>query len=185
MHRIPALGAVFAAACIVAGCSFLGNTPSATVGPSAVAGTTAPGATSELLPTNCPTLPEARAAVPNLVNGPNADAVPIRTIILQCTYTMPEVDAHGDPAEILILVYDASVDGTHFWDLPRDDPGFPNPTDIPGLAQVAFATGASGQYELWVVQGRYGFHVGQSRIGGVPLDQMVAMARAMLVGLAR
>jgi hypothetical protein len=67
----------------------------------------------------------------------------------------------------------------------RTDPSFPNATDIPGLADVAFATGTPGHNDIWVVQGGYGFHMSHRRQSDIPADQLVALARAMLTGLAR
>ena len=155
------------------------------VGASVVVITAAPDAGGALSYRNCPTLPEASAAVPGLVWGPDANAVPFKTMILQCSYGTTERDVQGHWAGIDILVFDASAEGTHLWDSVRSDPGFPNPTDIPGLAEVAFTTGLPGHYDLWVVQGGYGFHMSHLRPSGIPVDQMVALARAMLTGLGR
>ena len=58
-------------------------------------------------------------------------------------------------------------------------------TTVPDLGEVAFGTGTSGYDDLWVVQGDYGFHMLHTRRGGFPPEQLVALARAMLVGLER
>jgi hypothetical protein len=147
--------------------------------------TAAPDAGGPLSYRNCPTLAEAKAAMPALVGGPDANAVPFKTMVLQCTYTISELDASGRSAGIGILIFDASAEGNHLWDSVRTDPSFPNATDIPGLAHVAFATGVSGHNDVWVVQGGFGFHMSHTRQSGIPLDQMVALARAMLTGLER
>jgi ABC-type amino acid transport substrate-binding protein len=147
--------------------------------------TAAPGAGGPLSYRNCPTLAEAKAAIPALVGGPDANAVPFKMMVLQCVYTINELDVPGRPAGIDILIFDASAEGNQLWDSVRTDPGFPNANDIPGLSDVAFATGTSGQNDVWVVQGGYGFHMSHTRQTGIPLDQMVALARAMLTGLER
>jgi hypothetical protein len=147
--------------------------------------TAAPDAGGPLSFRNCPTLAEARAAVPVLTNGPDANAVPFKTMILQCSYGIGESDVQGRQAGIGILVFDVSAEGDHLWDSVRSDPGFPNPTDLPGLAEVAFATGTAGHNDVWVIQPPYGFHMSHTRQGRIPVDQMVALARATLTSLAR
>lgn len=190
MRRTPVIGLVFVIGGLLAGCASLRSQPtddtSGKVLGSSVVTTAAPEAGGPLSVTNCPTLAEAAAAVPVLVVGPDANAVPFKTMVLQCSYTMNERDVLGRPAGIAILVFDASAEGVHLWDPVRTDPNFPNPTDIPGLADVAFTTGVSGHYDLWVVQGGgYGFHMIHLGQSGISLDQMVALARAMLTGLSR
>lgn len=133
----------------------------------------------------CPTLAEAKAAIPDLVAGPDINTEPFKTMVLQCNYWFDDLDVQGRKAGVGILVFDASAEGSHLWDSARTDPAFPNATDIPGLAEVAFSTGTPGHNDVWVVQGRYGFHMSHLRKGGVPLDGMVALARAMVAGLSR
>ena len=147
--------------------------------------TAAPDAGGPLSFRNCPTLDEAKAAVPTLVSGPDANAVPFKTMILQCSYSMDERDVQGRPAGIGILVFDAAAEGVSEWDSVRTDPQRVNLIDSPGLGERAFATGAQEQHELWVVHREYGLHVIHTRPAGIPLDQMVALARAMLTGLDR
>lgn len=147
--------------------------------------TAAPDAGGALTFRNCPTNDEARAAVPGVASGPDANAVPFKTMVLQCTYGMQEPDVQGRPSVLSILVFDASVEGIALWDTTRGDPAFPNPVDLPGLGDRSFATGKPGQYDLWVVQGVYGFHMFHTRQQGVALDQMTSLARAMLAGLVR
>jgi hypothetical protein len=151
--------------------------------------TAAPDAGGALSFRNCPTLAEAQAAVPALIAGPDANAVPFKTMVLQCIYTLDGSSAQGGPATIDILVFDVSATGdgmgAQTWNAVRTDPGFPNPTDIPGLAEDAFATGTDGHNDVWVVQGGYGFHMYHNRQAEVPLDQLVALSRAMLTGLTR
>lgn len=175
---------------VMAGCGSLASTPvvdtpSWKAGASEEVITAAPDAGGPLSFRNCPTLAEARAAVPDLTNGPDANAVPFKTMVLQCSYAMDERDIQGRPAGIGILVFDASAEGVHLWDSVRTDSHFANATDIPGLAEIAFVTRTSGHSDLWVVQGPYGFHMSHTRQGEIPVQQMVALARSMLAGLAR
>jgi hypothetical protein len=177
---------------VLAGCAWTPSQPSNVMPPWKDGGsveiiTAAPDAGGPLSFRNCPTLAEARVAVPVLVAGPDANGVPFKTMVLQCIYTLDGTGVAGGPASVDILVFDASADGRglQMWDTVRSDPGFPNPTDIPGLADVAFATGTSGHNDLWVVQGGFGFHMYHNRRAEVPLDQLVALARAMLTGLTR
>jgi len=186
--RMVVLAAVVAG--LLAGCGSLvpqhaETPPPWKVNASVEVTTAAPDAGGPLSFRNCPTLAEAAAAIPILVGGPEANAVPFKTMVLQCVYTFDELDVQGRPATVDILVFDAAAEGAHLWDSVRTDPGFPNPSEIGGLADVGFATGVSGQYDLWVVQGVYGFHMYHLRRGGIALDQMVALARAMLTGLER
>jgi hypothetical protein len=180
----------FILAGLLAGCGSFMPQPAETTPPwkvdaSVEVTTAAPDAGGPLSFRNCPTLAEAAAAIPILVGGPDANAVPFKTMVLGCSYTMAELDVQGRPATVAILVFDAGAEGVHLWDSVRTDPGFPNPSEIPGLADVAFATGVSGQYDLWVVEGGYGFHMYHVRQGGIALEQMVTLARAMLAGLER
>ena len=133
----------------------------------------------------CPTLDQAKAAIPVVVSGPEVNTEPFKTMVLQCNYGMDELDVSGRQAGIGILVFDASAEGVQLWGSVRTDPGFPNPVDIPDLAEVAFATGTPDHNDIWVVQGPYGFHMSHLRQGGIPLDQMVALAKAMVAGLSR
>ncbi len=187
MRRTAAIALMVAIGGLPAGCGLLSSAIPApsNVGASAEIVTAAPDAGGPLSYRNCPTLAEAKAATPALSQGPDANAVPFKTMVLQCLYSMTELDVQGRPAGVDILVFDASADGSgnHLWDSVRTDPGFPNATDVAGLAEVAFTTGTPG-HDLWVVQGRYGFHM-YSRQGGIPAGQMVALARAMLAGLGR
>jgi hypothetical protein len=190
-HLAAHSAALLTSVVFLAGCAGVLPPPSPEMAPwSTGAGvvivTSAPDAGGPLSYRNCPTLAEARAAIPALAQGPDANAVPFKTMVLQCIYSMNEPDIQGRPAGVDILVFDASADGSgdHLWDSVRTDPGFSNPTDVPGLAEIAFATGTAGSHEMWIVQGRYGLHIYTPQ-GGIPLDQMVALARAMLAGLAR
>ena len=163
------------------------DTPPWKANASAVTITAAPDAGGPLSFRNCPTLDEARTAIPMIVNGPDADGVPFKTMVLQCSYSMAELDVQGRPAGVGILVFDAQADGRgkRLWDSVRTDPNFPGATDLPGLAEVGFTTGDDGQLDLWVVQGDFGFHMTHTRPKGVSADQMTALARAMLSGLER
>ena len=176
------------AATFLVGCGVTSNAiptePPATPGPTQGDGIT-PVPAEWTLGNACPTLDQAKAAIPVVVSGPEVNTEPFKTMVLQCNYGMDELDASGRQAGIGILVFDASAEGAQLWDSARTDPTFPNPTDIPDLAEVAFATGKPGYNDIWVVQGRYGFHMGHLRQGGIPLDQMVALAKAMVAGLSR
>lgn len=173
---------------MLAGCSTSGpgvDTASWKVGASVEVITAPPDAGGLLSYRNCPTLTEAKAAVPGLTSGPDANGVPFKTMILQCSYAMDERDIQGRPAGIGTLVFEATAEGVHLWDSVRTDPDRANATDIAGLANVAFATGTAGHNDVWVVQGLFGFHMGHTRRGEIPIDEMVALARSVLTGLAR
>ena len=162
--------AALAVAVGCAGCARLesqpaDDIPSWKIDASAEVITAAPDAGGPLSFRNCPTLDEARAAVPVLVGGPDANAVPFKTMVLQCGYSIERARRQGRPAGIWILVFDASVEGAHLWDSVRTDPAFPNATEIPALADVAFATGTSGHNDVWVVEGSYGFHMYHTQAG--------------------
>ena len=188
--RTPAIVLLLVLGGLLAGCigaltNPTNDTPSWKVDASVEVVTAAPDAGGPLSFRNCPTLPEARAAVPVLTSGPDANGVRFKTMVLQCSYGMDDRDVQGRPAGIGILVFDAAGEGVHLWDSVRTDPGFPNPTDIPGFADVAFSTGTPGHVDIWVVDGSYGFHMGHTRRSEIPDDQMVALARSMLTGLTR
>jgi hypothetical protein len=189
MRRTPMIGLMLVMGGLLGGCGVISRPGDDTapwkVGASAEVITAAPDAGGPLSFRNCPTLAEVKAAVPILTSGPDANGVPFKTMVLQCGYAMDERDVQGRPAGIGILVFDASAEGDQLWDSVRTDPSFPNATDIPGLADVAFATGTPGHNDIWVVQGGYGFHMSHSRQSDIPADQLVALARAMLTGLAR
>ena len=147
--------------------------------------TAAPDAGGRLSYRNCPTLDEAKAAIPVLVSGPDANAVPYKTMVLQCSYGIAERDIQGRPAGASILVFDATAEGLALWESVRTEPGQTGVVDLPGLGDRSFATGPPGQHELWVVRGDLGFHARHTRREGIPLDQMTALARSMLAGLDR
>jgi hypothetical protein len=155
------------------------------VGASTVAITAAPDAGGPLSFRNCPTLDAAAVAVPLLVSGPEANAVPFKTMVLQCGYQLAELDVQLRPAGIGILVFDASIEGTRMWDPVIGDPARPDVTDVPGLGDRTFATGSPGHQDLYVVAGSYGLHLSHTRQGPIPLEQMVALAREMLDALKR
>lgn len=189
-RRIPRIALLSMVGAFAVGCGLLPPTSDDDSAPwkdgaSVEVVTAAPDAGGPLSSRNCPTLAEARAAVPMLTTGPDANAVPFKTMVLQCAYSMDERDVQGRPASIGILVFDASAEGRHLWDTVRTDPAFPDAVDLPGVADVAFATGSAGHNDVWVVSGRFGFHLMHTRQDGIPLDQLVGLSRAMLTGLAR
>jgi hypothetical protein len=190
----PRVGLVALVGIVVAiatvGCTRVGapaaeSTPPWKVGASVNTVSAAPDAGGPLSLRNCPTLEAAAAAVPGLVSGPDANAVPFKTMVLQCSYSLAELDIQARPAGVGILVFDASGDRTDLWANVLDDPAFPGPMEIPGLGDRSFATGTAGHQDLWVVADDFGFHVAHTRQGPIELDQMIALAREMLVGLER
>ena len=188
-RRITALLSVATAAVMLAGCGrFMPQDPNDApwkTGGSTVVETQS--ANGPLAPA-CPTLAEARTAVPALVKGPDINTTVFKNMVLQCGYEFADNDVQGRPAGIGILVFDASAEGKTMWDSVKTDPSWGAIVDIPSLgdvADVAFASGTSGHNDGWVVKGTYAFHMSHLRQSGVPLDQLVALARAMLAGLAR
>lgn len=136
----------------------------------------------------CPSLSDAKAAVPAITTGPDINTTPFKTMVLQCVYELSGIDLTLRQAGIGILVFETSEQGVGIWDSVRTDPAFPNPIDLPALedvAQVAFATGAAGHNDVWVVQGPYAIHMSSNGRDGVPLDQMSVLARLTLAGLAK
>ncbi len=181
----PALSMMLLAVLLVGCGRFTGQAPEGKPGVD-------PNSTLEPMPTAvrplvgaCPTLAEAKVAVPSITRGPDANDSPFKNMVLQCTYVLPGLDLQFHPNGIGILVFDATAEGKTLWNNVRTDPSFPNATDIPGLGEVGFRTGTPGHkdLDLWVVQGGYGFHM--LGADGISLDQMVALARAMLAGLDR
>lgn len=186
-HPVVGLGVALtiAVGCADSGVQVTDSTPPWKVGASALTITAAPDAGGPLSFRNCSTLEAAAAALPGIVSGPDANAVPFKTMVLQCSYNLAELDVQRRPAGVGILVFDASSEGTRLWDSVLADPAFPSATDVPDLGDRSFATGSPGHQELWVVEGSYGFHMSQTRQGPIPLDQMVALAREMLVAVKR
>ncbi|NJD29692.1 MAG: hypothetical protein FIA92_15550 [Chloroflexi bacterium] len=146
--------------------------------------TAAPDAGGPLSFRNCPTAAEA-AALGVIRGEPDANAVPFKNMLLSCTYDLGGLDRQGAPARMTILVFDAAEDGVHLWDSVLGDPAFPNPFDVPGLGDRALATGTPGSYDLWVVKGKYGFHMLHTSAAGISMEQMTALAQATLAGLER
>jgi hypothetical protein len=131
---------------------------------------------------NCPTLDEVRAAVPVVVKGPDANPEPFKGQVLLCSYTIGEMDTAGYPALVSIEVFDASVEGVEGWGSANEDPA--NPTAIPGLGDTATAKGKPGHEVVWVTSGPWALKLANSRQDGIPLDQMVALARTALTSVA-
>jgi hypothetical protein len=146
--------------------------------------TAAPDAGGVLSFRNCPTLAEARGAMPAITAGPEANAVPFKTMVLQCSYTLPGRDVQGSASGISILVFDAEADGRTAWVWDPDaDAG--SRTAIPDLGDRAFATAGRGRLELWVDAGRFGLHLLHTSQDELPLEEMNALARAALTGSER
>ena len=126
----------------------------------------------------------ARAAVPAITDGPNANAVPFKTMVLQCRYGLPDPDVHRGSAVIDVLVFDSVEDGrtTWKWELESD---WGSPTVLPDLGDEAFATHGSGQWDVWVAHGRFGLHLLHTSHHDLALDPLAALARAAVVGLSR
>ncbi len=131
---------------------------------------------------NCPTLDEVHAAVPAVIKGPDANPEPFKGQVLLCSYTIGELDNAGYPALVSIEVFDASVEGVEGWGSANEDPA--NPTAIPGLGDSATAKGGPGHEVLWVTSGPWALKLGNSRDDGIPLDQMIALARTALASVA-
>lgn len=131
----------------------------------------------------CPvTLDEARAIVPQVARGPDVGE-PLKTLVQDCQFWYAGGAPLGRPQGFSILVFDASVEREHMWDSVRTDPTFPNATDVPGVGDVAFATGEAAVTDFWAVRGRWALHLmGPS---GEPLDvnQYAALARTAFARL--
>jgi hypothetical protein len=171
---------------VLGGCAV----PDATMPPwkehgSAVVETAAPDAGGPLSAANCPTLEEAQAAAPGIDGLGEFNAVPFKNMMLQCGYTTGGLDSSGSPAGIGILVFDTEGLGTEMWTSVRTEPDRPSLVDIPGLDVAAFATGEAGREDVWVATEQWALHMSNTANGGVPLDEMVALARTMLETLQR
>lgn len=190
MRRPPVFALILVLATLVAGCASLSSTPADDAAPwkddaSKETITAAPDAGGPLSFRNCPTLAEAQAAVPAIRFGPDANAVPYKTMELQCSYGLPGLDVQLRSNGISFLVFESAPEGVHMWDSARSDPSFGPASDIAGLGDAAFAT-VNGDYtEIWVVAGAWGFHTGGAGGDGVTLERLVAFSRAMLASLAR
>ena len=126
----------------------------------------------------CPvTLAEARAAVPDLVSGPEV-GIAAKNVTEDCTFLFPERDLLGRPVGVGILVFDAQGEGSHMWDSVRTDPNFPNVTDVAGLGDAAFVTGTAHPTDLFAVQGQVALHISTLRPQGLTVEQLTALARS-------
>jgi hypothetical protein len=146
--------------------------------------TAAPDAGGVLSYRNCPTLDEARAALPAIVDGPDANGVPFKSMVLQCSYRLPGSDISGRPAGVGLLVFDAVAEGRTAWDWTLDgDSG--TPTAIPALGDRGFATHAIDRWDVWVSASRFGIHLSHTSRDDLALDPLAGLARAAVVGLDR
>jgi hypothetical protein len=146
--------------------------------------TAAPDAGGLLSFRNCPTLDEATHAMPSITAGPDANAVPFKSMVLQCSYALPGRDVQQRPAGISILVFDALAEGRPTWEWVVDgDPA--RRTAIADLGDQAFATNDRGPTEVWVNAGRFGLHLLHTSEADLPVSAMAALARAALDGLQR
>lgn len=151
---------------------------------SVVVMTAAPDAGGVLSFRNCPTLAEARAAMPSIIDGPDANAVPFKTMVLQCGYGLPGFDVSGRPAGVGVLVFDAMTEGRTAWTWTLQDDWGPT-TAIPNLGDRAFATHSKPGWDVWVEAGRFGLHLSHTTRVEIALEPLVALARATVVGLDR
>jgi hypothetical protein len=185
MSRIAIL---FAIGAIFAGCAGLTPAPTVDEAPWKTSGgeviTAAPDAGGVLSFRNCPTLDEARAAMPAVTGGPDANGVPFKSMVLQCSYTLPGNDVQGRPAGISILVFDATAEGGETWGWTLGEE-FGSPEPVSDLGESAFVTWRNGEREVWVNAGRFGFHVLSPGPSDLQLDQVLALARVAVEGLAR
>jgi hypothetical protein len=132
----------------------------------------------------CPiTLAEAKAAVPQVVSGPDIGQ-PAKNVTADCSYATTESDVQGRPAGVLILVFDAQGAGTHMWDSARSDPNFPNATAVSGVGDDAFVTGAPHVTDLFAVQGQVALHILTTLPNGLTVEQFTALAKAAFARLA-
>jgi hypothetical protein len=145
----------------------------------------APDAGGPLSAANCPTLDEANAAVPEIDGVGELNAVPFKNMILQCSYTTRGLDRSGHRAGVGILVFDTEGLGRDMWAGVRTEPDRPDLVEIPELDAAAFATGEPGHEAVWVATDEWALHMSNTATGGVPLDQMTALARATLAALQR
>ena len=185
---IARTGVVLTAGALLAGCAGLVPTPPDEApwkgSDGGVVVTAAPDAGGVLSFRNCPTLEEARAAIPAISAGPDANAVPFKSMILQCSYALPGRDPEGHPAGVSILVFDAAFEGATTFEWTYDaDIGSPTPID--GLGDAASWTAGRGPVEVWVETGRFGLHLLHTSPDGIDVGQLAALARAGVDALAR
>jgi hypothetical protein len=133
---------------------------------------------------NCPTLAEAQTALPSIVEGPEANGVPYKSMVLQCGYRLPGSDASGRPAGVGILVFDAVAEGRSMWTWTLEGDWGP-PTVVPGLGDEAFATHGEDRWDVWVGVGRFGIHASHTSRDDLALESLAALARTAVVALAR
>ena len=146
--------------------------------------TAAPDAGGVLSFRNCPTLDEARAAMSAITGGPDANGVPFKSMVLQCSYSLPGRDAQGRPAGVSILVFDAVAEGRETWDWSLGGE-FGSPEPVSDLGESAFVTMHNGEREVWVNAGRFGLHVLGPGPSDLELDQVLALAKHAVEGLGR
>ena len=146
--------------------------------------TGAPDAGGELSFRNCPTLAEAQDAIPAITGGPDANAVPFKSMVLQCSYALPGRDLEGHVAGISVLVFDARADGADAWAWELDaDMG--SQTAIPELGDVAVATSRAGRWDVWVSADRFGIHILHTSPADLALGDLTELARRALDALER
>ena len=180
------LGAIAAVVVGVSACAESLPTPVGDEAPwktsGGVAITAAPDAGGILSFRNCPTLAEATAAMPAVMGGPEANAVPYKSMVLQCSYALPGRDAQGNPAGISILIFDAVSEGraSWVWTLGGE---LGSPAPVSGLGDSAYVTTHDGGRDVWVEAGRFGLHL----LGptGLESSEVLGLARAAVVGLGR
>jgi hypothetical protein len=177
---------VIVAGCLLAACTRVASPPAGDEAPWKTSGgeviTAAPDAGGVLSFRNCPTLAEATTAMPAITGGPDANAVPFKSMVLQCSYTLPGSDEQGRPAGISILIFDAHYEGQDawVWDL-GGELGSPEPGS--DLGDEAFVTMRGGEREVWVNAERFGLHLlGPTTLD---LDEVLGLARLAVAGLER
>lgn len=144
--------------------------------------TAAPDAGGVLSFRNCPTLAEATAAMPAITGGPDANGVAFKSMVLQCSYTVPGRDVRGNELGMTILVFDAAFESLAVWHWQVGSE-FGERAPVAGLGDTAFLTVGDGERHVWVDAGRFGLHLmGSSQLVEA---EVVALAKAAVEGLKR
>ncbi|HEX5825946.1 MAG TPA: hypothetical protein VFY23_00370 [Candidatus Limnocylindrales bacterium] len=146
--------------------------------------TAAPDAGGVLSSRNCPTLEEAHAAVPAIADGPDPNAVPFKSMVLQCSYEVPGIDTEGHPAGVSVLVFDGEAEGRSAFEWTLD-PDMGSPTPIEGLGDAAWWTAGRGGVEVWVNDGRFGLHLLHTSGDALGVEELAALGRASVAALER
>ena len=140
----------------------------------------------------CPSLDEAQGAMPGIARGPDHN-LGGTGVVLRCFYLYPSepdpgvLQPVGEIEGITITVSSATEELRIAWEGVRAGAGHGDLPELADAADVAFSTIYTGRItNVWVIKGTYAFTFSNSRFrGAIPGEQFVALARAMLAGLAR